>query len=560
VRKRNRLILSLAVGLLLCAVQASARDIFVSTSGSDANPGDAPGRALRTIAAASQKAAAGDVVQIMAGRYQEPIKPVKSGAAGKPIIYRSHGTSPAILTHDDVGGLAHAIDINGKSYIVVDGIDVDGVARRPNARVHHFATITNSSNVVIRRGRFRYAEGWHGIAVEGGAKVTIEDNEIDFVGIFDNGDATNSDIGDAVVIGKTNPGTQQVLVRRNRVRHAGHNLLALYGRNCVIETNDFNNSWRDVLGGDKGGRIASLMGSNNLFQLNYVTGAGASSDASTNTLMKVEGSQNVARNNVLTFGNGEGITTSTRMDQTTAKQLRIYGNTIYRIGGAAWRLETFAADLSMGDNVFLNNLVVDPRQNPASPNVGHDLVFKVALANAGPTARSLVLGNLISSAAAPPKAMLFGFEGLLDLSAAETLYPQFFDGNLAERSLFVKSNPAVFTDFALASGSPAIDRGRYLTTVVGTGRGQQVKVRDSRFFTNGYNLVPGDLVQLQGSTQRARVTQVDHSTGTLRVDRALDFADGRGIALAYERSGPDVGAREFGLPPKLSPPAQVRAQ
>jgi hypothetical protein len=559
VRKRNQLILSLAAVMLLCAVEAGARDIFVSASGSDNNAGDAPGRALRTIAAASQKATPGDVVQIMPGRYQESIRPLKSGVAGKPIVYRSHGTTPAVLTHDQPGGLVHAIDISGKSWIVVDGVDVDGVARRPNARVHHFATITNSSNVVIRRGRFRYADGWHGIGVEGGSKVVIEDNDIDFVGIFDNGDATNSDAGDAVVIGRTNPGTQ-VLMRRNRVRHAGHNLLALYGTKCVIEANDFNNSWRDVLGGDKGGRIASLMGTDNLFQLNYVTGAGASSDFDTNTLIKVEGAYNVARSNVLTYGNGDGVSTSTRSDQPVAKQLRIYGNTIYRIGGAAWRLETFAAGLSMGDNVFLNNLVVDPRQNPSSPNSGQDLLFKVELANAGPTARSVVRGNLISSAATPPRALLVGFDGLLDLAAAESRYPQYFDGNRAERSLFVKSSPAAFRDFALAAGSPAIDRGRYLTSVVGSGRGQQVKVRDSRFFTNGHGLVAGDLVQLEGSTQRARVVQADHAAGTLRLDRPLDYAEGRGIALAYEQGAPDVGAREFGLPPKLAPPAQVRVR
>ncbi len=134
----------LRLGILLvafCSYEAAAKDIFVSTTGDDANSGATSSSALKTLAAASAKAVAGDVVRILPGTYREAIKPVRSGTPGSPITYKRDGASNVVLTHTSTDGLLAALDIEGVSHIVVDGIDIDGVQPGPNAKVHHFAWI-----------------------------------------------------------------------------------------------------------------------------------------------------------------------------------------------------------------------------------------------------------------------------------------------------------------------------------------------------------------------------------------------------------------------------------
>ncbi|MCI0625674.1 MAG: hypothetical protein L0387_29200 [Acidobacteria bacterium] len=545
------------LGLLVLSVNVGAKDIYVSTTGSDSNGGDAPGRALRTIKAASGKANAGDTVLLMPGRYQEAIVPARSGDGSRPIVYRSYGPEPAILTHVSSGGLDSAINISGLSHIVVDGIHVDGGKRGPNATVNHFATILDATGVVIRRGVFRYANGWHGIGVKGNSShVTIEDNEIDWVGEWNEG--TNTQTGDSIAV----PAASYVLVQRNILKHGGHNLVGVGGRYCVIQDNYFNNSWRDLYGGNAGGRAGAIIGSDNIFQRNFVTASGAMANEPVETLLKIEGLRNIARQNVFSQGIGDGISSEGRANQPNAAQLRIYSNTFYRLGSGAWRFETYDGAQTVGDNSFVNNLAVDLRLSPPSSTYDADVRFKVEKAGDGPTAHSIVRGNLTSPANdKTPRALLQGFEGLIELAAAEAQYPQFFGANRHARPQFAVLAPASLQDFQLRTGTLGVDEGVYLTTVVGTGKSRNLPVTDSRFFSNGFGIAAGDLIQLQGSTQRATIVAIDHVAKTLELSSDVEFKDGLGVTLAYEGRAPDIGAFEFGAATTgPAPPSQVRAE
>ena len=79
----------LCLGLFAVSVvaAASAKDIYVSPSGDDSSAGNSAAAPLRTIAAASSCAAAGDTVHLGAGQYGQPVVPVASGTAGAPITY-----------------------------------------------------------------------------------------------------------------------------------------------------------------------------------------------------------------------------------------------------------------------------------------------------------------------------------------------------------------------------------------------------------------------------------------------------------------------------------------
>jgi hypothetical protein len=61
---------------------------------------------------------------------------------------------------------------------------------------------------------------------------------------------------------------------------------------------------------------------------------------------------------------------------------------------------------------------------------------------------------------------------------------------------------------------------------------------------NGWGLIDGDLIQLEGQTQTARIKNINYTTNTITVDTPLYWNNGQGISLAYQGFAPDVGAYE----------------
>lgn len=80
-----------AAALSLCALSvAGAADLYVSPGGNDANDGSGPdpGRALRTLQAAVDRARPGDTILAAGGTYRETVVFPRSGAPGRPITVR----------------------------------------------------------------------------------------------------------------------------------------------------------------------------------------------------------------------------------------------------------------------------------------------------------------------------------------------------------------------------------------------------------------------------------------------------------------------------------------
>lgn len=106
------------------------RYLYVSTTGNDANNGSIS-QPFLTVNKAAQVAITGDVVVIRSGTYfpTSKITPTNSGTATNPIIYFSEVKNAAIIdgsnstngTPNDRRGL---FDINGKNWIVIDGLQV----------------------------------------------------------------------------------------------------------------------------------------------------------------------------------------------------------------------------------------------------------------------------------------------------------------------------------------------------------------------------------------------------------------------------------------------------
>jgi hypothetical protein len=98
----------------------------------------------------------------------------------------------------------------------------------------------------------------------------------------------------------------------------------------------------------------------------------------------------------------------------------------------------------------------------------------------------------------------------------------------------------------LKSNSPCIDAGGSLTTVTtASGSGISFTVDDAGYFMDGWDIVDGDIIQLEGQTQTAQIIKVDYETNTITVDNALTWNQGQGISLAYKGAAPDIGAYEY---------------
>ena len=109
----KRVLLTLACLLLLGAGPAAAVTYYVTTGGSDTNAGT-PSAPWRTLTKANATLVAGDVCNIAAGTYANPISPAANGTAAARISYVGSLADPASVT---VGALS--ID---KAYVSVKGV------------------------------------------------------------------------------------------------------------------------------------------------------------------------------------------------------------------------------------------------------------------------------------------------------------------------------------------------------------------------------------------------------------------------------------------------------
>ncbi|SNR15955.1 carbohydrate-binding protein [Tenacibaculum jejuense] len=127
--------------VLLVATSVYARDIYVAKNGNDTNSGEQNSPYL-TIAKACEVAMPGDVVYIRAGRYEETIRPVRSGVAGNPIVFTSFPGENVIIsameslngwTSDGEGRWKTTVNWDlGQRNFVMNGTTVLDLARWPN--------------------------------------------------------------------------------------------------------------------------------------------------------------------------------------------------------------------------------------------------------------------------------------------------------------------------------------------------------------------------------------------------------------------------------------------
>ena len=155
------------IAIIICSVfVANAGKRYVDpVDGSDDYSGVAESLAWKSIPKANQALVPGDTVYLKAGTYTTPISPKNSGTVLQPIVYMNFGNDRVRIS-DAVYG----INLDGKSYVAVTGIDFRNLDR--------FVYVRNRSNHnTIARCTFdsaRTVDGktatWAGSVISGGSQ------------------------------------------------------------------------------------------------------------------------------------------------------------------------------------------------------------------------------------------------------------------------------------------------------------------------------------------------------------------------------------------------------
>jgi len=560
-----------SVLFLLAAGAAHAADIYVAGNGSDSNSGSrsAP---LRTIAAAVKAANPGDTVWLSPGQYQESLIPARSGSNGQPITFKKLGPGPSVIVAASGGALHNAIYVNGVTDIVIDGIDANGGTAAPAAAFASFVVISNSSRIVLRNGTYANANGWAGIEVNNNSSyVSVQNNSVDMVGQFVS-PKTEGGSGEGILVQYGNP--THVLVAQNHITHSGHDLMSIGSQFNIAQDNYLNNDWSDVQGVPAGFRNVVVVGNNNVVQRNYLShsGPGPAKYRAT-TVLRVEGSNNIVRQNVLTNGFDQAFQSTAGPWTANGGGNRIYNNTAYDIGGPAWAEQIYQPGYTRGNDVFQNNLVVNTRMAP--PDYDNDVVFWVQTQAQGQTSGSSVIANLIiPSGGKKPTIMLGPSPGAMPLQAPGAAVSTLVFGNLigvqpvfaaapvsTSSSKAGSSSAAVaIASYRLSAGSPGVAQGAFLTKTTAQGQSATVPVADASFFTDGFGITAGDMVKLQGTAQAVQVTHVDYAANTLTLAQSVAFSSGQGVSLDYQGTAPDIGVSGTGGAIAPLPPTSVQVK
>jgi hypothetical protein len=491
------------------------------------------------MATANTNAAAGDTVYLRGGIYATGIAPVNSGTSSSRITFKGYTGEIA-----KIFGTAASLSARNRSYITFDGISADSNKVFADLRTaNHIwvlnCTLVNSSD----------QGGWPvGILMYTNSRYNrVANSTVGNSGYM----SSNDDIGGLINLGDwsdTADATAYNLLEGNNFYHGGHHVLEIASKYNVIRNNTFHNdNWtscpRPSAGNLCGNRNIGIYDDHldaywNVIEGNRIAFSGASIDDATGASgLTVRCTHTIVRNNLVYLNDGPGISLYTDGTGTyDAWYAHIYHNVFYKNGVSPLSQSDFRYTFGIVfDNVFGNNppmpiTDVAIKNNLFNQNTGGDVYFYYTNA-----ALQTVLGNYYATASnnSSPMAAITG-------NTISDANPMFADVGAAANVTAIGS-----FDFHLQSTSPAIDKGVFLTATTGAGAGKVIPVADAGYFIDGYGIVDGDMIQLQGQTQTARIVGVDYAVNSITVDQSLTWTSNLGVTLAYTGSAPDIGAYEY---------------
>jgi len=352
--------------------------------------------------------------------------------------------------------------------------------------------------------------------------------------------ANGSDYGVVLEIGNENVSddfTSCNLIEDCHIYHGGHHVLGLNGSHNVVRNNYMHNEpWMpDEDENLWGNRILYLCTSHqgcnmsNLVENNRLAYSYISVDAQTipTEANKIAHSGNIIRRNLVYQHVSSAFSYQWYRPDGGSRGNHQYHNSIYKTNTHDSRAAVFFTTYKVQEpwirnNTIKNDIIID--NGRISPNIGDSCRNGegTTYPDCNVHLNSVIEHTFLS-----------------------------VDGDPLWVNVAIPSSPFDYEnqpDFRLQSGSPCINAGGFLTTITSTGgSGTVFTVTDAGYFMDGWGIehVQGDLIQLEGSMLRARITQVNYDTQTITVDTPLTWTQGQGVSLAYEGSAPDIGAYEY---------------
>jgi hypothetical protein len=522
--KIHTLTFTLLVFTFAFAGPLQASDYYVDQNhpkASDLNPGteDLP---WKTITKANQVLTSGDTVHIKAGTYTTYIAPSSSGTSDSSrITYRNFGTDTVTIRDAKYG-----IYLDGNDYITVQGIDyynLDAFLWLRNSANHNIITYCNfdqSRNT-----------GWSGSKIYRNSCY----NTVSHCSLTHYGYCTDDDTGSILDIGNENVNddvSNYNLIEHNIMAYGGHHVLGVYGEYNVVRNNYLHNdAWYEGYGNRTlymNGYTATAK--RNLIENNRFGYAAAPCDAKGVGGVSMATSYNIFRYN------------------------KLYHHNLYGLGLACYSNSDSSYN-KIYHNTFFNN-AYDP-----DPYYGTQYRCAIHFSDwtSSETKHNVIKNNLYYS-----HERVYGVNGA---SLNDQTFANNFEGDTQGDPKFVnasKTPPADKTDSTLPDlnlqpDSPAIEAAGYLTTITSaSGSGTSFIVDDAGYFMDGWGIIQGDNIQLEGTTQRARITGVNYQSNTVTVDKSLTWTLNQGISLTYEGTAPDAGAYEVSQGYAPSTPQNLR--
>lgn len=490
-----------ACGVLLSALlffmsPAHASVHFVSPTGTASWAQSVSSSTPCSLALANTNASAGDTVNLLAGTYSGVyIKPANSGTAVAPIVFQNYNNQTVTITNADF-----AILLSGKSYIQVRGINFYNlrqflhILNRSSHNTFSHCTFDKARDTTVWSGSWIYGKS------QSNRILRCSFSRWGYISM-------TRQFGSLFAIGANVVGDSSYynLVEDSEFYFGGHDCFWMGSKFCIIRNNYIHNEPWPNNKGYRGMITEGFDAGYNLFEGNRFAFADYASGLS------LRSEKNILRFNAF-YGNGYGGLQIVRdSGGVPADDNRIYNNVFYHNGYSS-------AYTGFQGGIYLADWrgAGDPAGNVIKNNIFYN--------NKGPAVT---------------------YDNVTD--------PQVFENNwttgdplfVNDESLMSPANPGL-PDFRLQSTSGCIDSGASLTRIISpSSGGTQFLVADARYFMDGWGMIQGDLIQLEGKTQQTRITHVDYAANRITVASAITWVQNQGIGLAYLGKAPDLGAFEY---------------
>ncbi len=500
------------------------------------------GDAYPSLQAAADVATAGTLVIIRGGTYNSNLVVKHSGNEEAYVTFRNFENEVPEITGETI---YPAINIKNKNYIIIEGLKIKEVRR--------WVSILGSNYIILKNNIFDtaldpYGSSKTGIFLQSSNHCKILDNVIN--------QTTQDNIG--LVSSNYN------LIEGNTITRGRHVLWTMKCSNYnIIRNNYFHNALQKIGeiydcdnvgdGSTEFPKITSLDNAKyNLVERNIFAYTPSPGDASPYSGIQYSGQNGIIRNNLFYECEGPAIQMTIYGTEATYNYSnRIAHNVFYKNEYGAIEITSSSTsnfhDQQIRNNIFYKNKFIQrdmrwrwfeelnekPVQIMTGRTSGMSFKNNVIFSSELNELYVIAYGSRTSSTNPAPQSLAYW----------EYMFPDLFSGNLQVNPLFVNEDEK---DFRLKEGSPMIDAGMFLTHTTNQGvNSQEIIVKDAGWFTDGFGIIGGDTIQLEGQTEYAIISSINYNTGTILIDRPLTWDVDQGVSMAYNGSAPDLGAFEY---------------